>query len=167
MAAFLRRLMSNINFPGGGKGATNALVGLAGLGAVGYGAYESLYTVEGGHRAVLYSRFDGVGKRVYAEGLHFKLPWLERPIIFDIRTRPHQMQSLTGTRDLQMVNITLRVLSAPNIDNLADIYTRLGTDYNDRVLPSIVNEVLKSVVARYTAAQLLTMREQVGRGWSW
>ena len=34
-------------------------------------------------------------------------------------------------------------------------------DYNERVLPSIVNEVLKQVIARYTAAQLLTMREQV------
>jgi prohibitin 1 len=34
-------------------------------------------------------------------------------------------------------------------------------DYDGRVLPSVGNEVLKSVIARYTATQLLTEREQV------
>ena len=160
MAAFIRNLR-NMKFPGGGQGLNNLLKATFGLGAVGYGAYESLYTVEGGHRAVIYSRFTGVRETVYGEGMHFKIPWIERPIIFDIRTRPHQMQSLTGTKDLQMVNITLRVLTRPSIPNLEKIYTKLGLDYNERVLPSIVNEVLKQVIARYTAAQLLTMREQV------
>ncbi|KAK7237904.1 prohibitin [Aureococcus anophagefferens] len=45
--------------------------------------------------------------------------------------------SLTGSKDLQMVNITLRVLSKPNTSELAWIYKRLGRDYGDRVLPSI------------------------------
>lgn len=60
-----------------------------------------------------------------------------------------------------MVNITLRVLSKPNIEELAYIYKRLGHDYDDRVLPSIVNEVTKAVVARYNASELLTKRELV------
>merc|ERR1712060_686837 len=67
----------------------------------------------------------------------------------------------TGTRDLQIVNISLRVLSRPEESRLPQIYQELGLDYDERVLPSIANEVLKGIVAQYNADQLLTMREKV------
>lgn len=60
-----------------------------------------------------------------------------------------------------MVNVKMRVLIRPNSDKLPEIYRNLGMDYDGRVLPSVGNEVLKSVIARYSASQLLTEREQV------
>jgi prohibitin 2 len=66
-------------------------------------------------------------------------------------------------KDLQMVNITVRVLSRPDVNRLPDIYRTLGVDFDERVLPSIVNEVLKSVVAQFNASQLITQRERVSR----
>ena len=40
-----------------------------------------------------------------------------------------------------MVNISLRVLARPDQSKLPDVYRQLGTDFDDRVLPSICNEV--------------------------
>lgn len=146
---------------GAAKAAASATGALAGAAALGYGAYNSVYTVQGGHRAVVFNRVTGMKGQVYGEGLNFNIPWFEWPYVYDIRTRPCNLQTLTGSKDLQMVTIGVRVLHKPKPADLVWIYEHLGMNYDERILPSLMNEVAKAVVARYNANELLTKRAQV------
>merc|ERR1712072_188722 len=132
------------------------LAGVAGLGVLGYGALRygdtavPWYNVVGGQRAV-YNRIFGVDEVVKEEGMHPKMPWFDRPTIFNVKYEPYLLRSMSGSRDLQMVDMQLRVLCRPIPSELPNIFREVGSDYREKVLPSIVNEVLKSEVARHNA----------------
>ena len=55
--------------PGGSGTGLFALLGAAGAF---YGIKESIYTVDGGHRAIIFSRLGGIQPDIYSEGLHFR-----------------------------------------------------------------------------------------------
>eukprot|EP00471_Norrisiella_sphaerica_P003250 CAMPEP_0184489516 /NCGR_PEP_ID=MMETSP0113_2-20130426/15693_1 /TAXON_ID=91329 /ORGANISM="Norrisiella sphaerica, Strain BC52" /LENGTH=291 /DNA_ID=CAMNT_0026872997 /DNA_START=1 /DNA_END=876 /DNA_ORIENTATION=+ len=146
--------------PRGAGTLAQVLLGAAGAAYIGY---NGLFNVSGGQKAVIFSRLSGVQPKVYGEGTHFCIPWLQKPQVFDVRTRPKKMRSISGTKDLQMVDIEMRVLYKPNPTRLPIIWSRFGTDYDDRILPSITSETLKAAVAQFDASQLITKREEVSR----
>ncbi|KAK2503792.1 hypothetical protein MC885_000584 [Smutsia gigantea] len=136
---------------------------------------SALYNVDAGHRAVIFDRFRGVQDIVVGEGTHFLIPWVQKPILFDCRSRPRNVPVITGSKDLQNVNITLRILFRPVASQLPRIFTSIGEDYDERVLPSITTEILKSVVvserglrlgARARRQELSKRHEELSSGWT-
>jgi len=124
--------------------ASIPLVALVGFST--YGISKCIYRVNGGERAIKFNRFFGVMPKHYPEGWHIFLPYFEWPIIYNIRTNAKSSEAQTGTKDLQTAYITVRVLYKPMADHLNNLYREVGEDYDERVLPSIINEIVKIVV---------------------
>lgn len=140
------------------------ITAVGGLGILGYTAYKSVVIIQPGHMGLVYNRVGGLNdKASLNEGLNFVLPWFQRPVVYDCRIRSQVVNTSSGSKDLQMVAISLRVVFKPNPGSLSTIYRTLGKDYDARVLPSIVNEITKSVVAQYNASELLTKRDEVSK----
>ena len=73
-------------------------------------------------------QYPRVGRVLRTERYALQYPIGAKAGIFDVRARPHAINSVTGTNDLQMVSLTLRVLSKPGKDKLPTIYSGLGLD---------------------------------------
>ena len=58
-----------------GLGAGAKVLGVALAGA--YGLFQAQYTVEGGHRAIMFNRIGGIQEYALSEGLHFRVPWFQ------------------------------------------------------------------------------------------
>uniref|UniRef100_A0A2K5LVD5 Prohibitin n=1 Tax=Cercocebus atys TaxID=9531 RepID=A0A2K5LVD5_CERAT len=117
---------------------------------------SALYNVDAGHRAVIFDQFRGVHNVVVGEGTHFLIPWVQKPIIFDCCSQPHNAPFITGSKDLQNVSITLHIL----------FYILSSSPALERTMMSlcclfITTEILKSLLACFDAGELITQRELV------
>lgn len=127
--------------------------------AVVFALSGSFYTVTSGERAIVL-RFGEV-KSVEGDGLHFKIPFMEAIRIVDVRTQKAHSPANAGTRDLQSVATEVALNYHLNADTLADTYSRIGLDVEQKIIDPRIQEVVKSVVARFSAEELLARREEV------
>jgi len=75
------------------------------------------------------------------------LPYFHKAIIYDIRIRPRTLKASTANKDMQNVNLDIRILYKPFSNELNKIYANLGLDYEEKIMPTIINEVLRAVIA--------------------
>lgn len=54
--------------------------------------------VDTGHGAIVFNKVTGVKNQIYKEGWHVMMPWFERPIIYDLQSRPLTLKSVTGSQ---------------------------------------------------------------------
>ncbi len=64
-----------------------------------------------------------------------------------------------------MVNIGLRVLYRPSQSELPEMYRQLGLDYDERVLPSICNEVCVCACRHIYIYKLYSGNPKCGHVW--
>jgi len=122
--------------------------------------FGSFYIINAGERAVLVT-LGNPSEYTISEGLHFKIPFIQKVIKFDIKTQKDEVEISSASRDLQTVSANIAVNYHINSDSVPTIYTEIGLNYINRVLSPAVQESTKAATARYTAEELITKREEV------
>ena len=122
---------------------------------------DCLFMVQPGEGAVKFNYLTGLQPHVYTEGYQFKIPLIERPIKFNLRTSNMSMSLPCQNRDLQECFINADIFYKPDASKLDVIYRTLGKDYAQIVMTNIVKEVLRGTVSQFNAQQLITQRDQL------
>ncbi len=133
------------------------LYSVLGAGVVGGLLYQSVFNVPSGHRAVIFNRFIGVKQEVYPEGIHFKMPFVEHPTLFDVKLQPFTEHLRLGEYGSE-IDFSVRVLARLSTKDLPTTYKLLGPNALNVVVPPITHEACKSITENKTFDQLVTQR---------
>lgn len=121
--------------------------------------FSSWGTVAAGNIGVR-TRFGKVVGTV-TPGLFIKVPFIDSVTSMDIQTQKDQADATAASNDLQSVTASVAVNYHVEAADASTIFSNIGADYADRVISPAIQESVKSVVANYTAEQLITQREKV------
>jgi regulator of protease activity HflC (stomatin/prohibitin superfamily) len=116
--------------------------------------------VGAGERGVVMN-FGAVQEKVFNEGIHFKMPVVQKVILVDVKIQKAMTDAASSSSDLQDVDLSvaLNYHIIPDKANL--VYQTIGIHFKERIIDPAIQEVMKAVSARYTAEELITKRPAV------
>ncbi len=121
-----------------------------------------LVVVNAGERGVL-MQFGRVQEQILGEGIHVIVPVLNTVQKLSVRVQKQEISAEASSRDLQDVftDVALNWHFIPTEVNRAFQEIGDGAAIVDRIINPAVEEVLKAVMARYTAEEIITKRGEV------
>lgn len=120
---------------------------------------SSCTIITAGHTGVV-STFGQVSSDVLQEGLHVKAPW-QKVTSMDNRMVKLEVNTEAFSADLQTVSVNLAVNYRVDKSMSYHIVKNVGKEFEGILITPTVNEVLKSVIAGYTAEQSITNRNTI------
>ena len=116
-------------------------------------------TVPTGHTGIL-TTFGKVEDKTLEAGMHMKSPFQEI-VCMDNRTQVAHLQLSAFSSDIQEVLVSYSMNYQIEKANAQKIYKEIGVDYYNTVMAPRIQEVVKSVIAKYTAEDLIESREEL------
>lgn len=115
-----------------------------------------------GERGVVLN-FGAVQKEILDEGLHFRIPIMQKVVIMDVRVQKGEGQGDAASKDLQQVTTNVAVNYHLDPAKVALTYQTVGNflEVGDRIIQPAVHESVKAATAQYTAEELISKRQEV------
>lgn len=130
------------------------ILSVVGLLLIGGGMVASVPT---GHTGIL-TTFGKVEDVTLEAGVHIKSP-VQKVVVMDNRTQIAKIQLSCFSSDIQEVLVDYSINYQIDKSNAQTIYKNIGTDYYVTVMQPRIQEVVKSVIAKYTAESLIESRD--------
>lgn len=113
-----------------------------------------------GERGVV-TRLGAIEDRVMGEGMHFRMPIVEKVVIIDVKTQKVEVDALSYSKDLQNVDTKIALNFHLDADRVNRLYQEIGVDYDVRIIGPAIQESVKAATAQFTAAELISERPKV------
>ena len=99
--------------------------------------------------------------RFMETGFNFKMPFIEKVVKTEVRTRKIEVEASAASKDLQIVttNIALNFNVVPEAVGM--LYEEVGISYKARIIDPAIQDVVKAATAQYNAEALITKRAEV------
>ena len=120
----------------------------------------SFVVIPAGHTGVALT-FGKVENVVLQEGLHFKVPFVQKIVVVDNRIVKLDVNTEAFSKDLQTITTVVAVNYHVGKENSQTVYKNVGLNFEEVLITPAVNEVLKAVTAKYTAVELVSSRAEV------
>ena len=121
---------------------------------------SSFVVIPAGHTGVALT-FGKVGDVVLQEGLHFKVPFVQKIVVMDNRIVKLDVNTEAFSKDLQTITTVVAVNYHVGKESSQTVYKNVGLGFEEVLITPAVNEVLKAVTAKYTAVELVSSRAEV------
>ena len=121
---------------------------------------SSFVVIPAGHTGVALT-FGKVEDNVLQEGLHFKVPFVQKIVVVDNRIVKLDVNTEAFSKDLQTITTVVAVNYHVGKENSQTVYKNVGLNFEEVLITPAVNEVLKAVTAKYTAVELVSSRAEV------
>lgn len=117
----------------------------------------SIITIPTGMTGVVTS-FGRVEDYTYDAGVHMQAPW-KTVITMDNRIQKQTMKFSCFSADIQDVTCIYTINYQIDKENAQEIYRTIGKDYFDTVVTPAIAESIKTIMAHYTAEELIGSRD--------
>ena len=121
--------------------------------------FSSMYYISPGYRGVLVT-LGKVDQQSHINGIGFKVPFVSKMYKMDVRTQKMSQKTATYTSDIQTAEIEYTFTYDLIPDNVHTLYETVGKDYESKKIIPVLNDVLKDVIGKWQAQELVSNRDK-------
>ena len=142
------------------KGAKRIVAGIVILVVAAILLLSSTVTVQSGTVGVV-SVLGAVSDKTLDAGFHFVMPFVTSVTKVNTQTQKIEVDSSAASRDLQTVSVLAAINYHIDPNGAAELFKTVGMTYETKIIAPAIQESIKSVIARFSAEQLITQRQAV------